>query len=279
MKALLVDDDPVTQRIVRALLAPQGWTLDVAPDAARARERVRAERYDLLLVDFVLPDVDGVTLVRELRGHAPVLALTGADSETVVEELLRAGAHDVLEKSRLDADALRRALAAARAPAMVPLRIQAPQAPAEGDAEPMVMPAPGRALVVDDVASARKLTRALLERDGWRVDEAETALQGIEMAVRRPYDVVVLDYLLPDVDGVGLLHEMRANGVQSPVVVLSAHGDERVAMDFVMEGAGAMVPKAGLTRARLQEALAEALAMRPSASVNRPGRRRARDER
>ncbi|MFO1533980.1 MAG: response regulator, partial [Thermoplasmatota archaeon] len=62
---------------------------------------------------------------------------------------------------------------------------------------------------------------------------------------------IILDYLLPDTQGVALLRAMRDAGAKAPVVALTGHGSERVAQEFVMAGATDLLAKDDLTEARL----------------------------
>lgn len=260
-RALLVEDDAATQAALRAWLVRDGWVVDAVADGASARTRVAEGGFDAILLDFGLPDVDGAVLVREWRATGvttPILAVTGAESDMVIEELLRAGAHDVVEKYRLTRDRFREALASLEHPPAFPAsRKRLARGPAEAEDAPPVVVA-GRALIVDDVATVRRLLRTMLEAEGWTVDEAPNATQGLRAALSEPHDVMILDYLLPDVDGAGLLHELRRRGDATPVVVVTAHGGESLASEFLLGGAAAFVPKEGLTRAALLAAIAEA---------------------
>lgn len=270
-RLLLVDDDRVLLEALAHWLARDGWRVERAESLAAARALAEKGRFDLAIVDFVLPDGDGVELVRDLRARGmecPVLALTGAGSETVYEELVRAGANHALDKAGLTRGALLDAIDLARASPAYPARVLRPSAPAAPD-DALEGLAPGRALVIDDVAAMRRLLRAHLESAGWRVDEASDATEGVRMAARHGHDVILLDYLLPDVDGVGAFQELRRQGCEAPVVVLSAHGAEAVATEFAMAGAADFLPKETLTRARLLSAVARARETARAVSAHR----------
>ncbi len=84
--------------------------------------------------------------------------------------------------------------------------------------------APMRLLVVEDEPKmARMLQRGLAE-EGHQVDVCGTAEAALSQALEVPYDVVVLDWGLPDGDGVSLLRTWRARGLQVPVLLLTARG-------------------------------------------------------
>jgi CheY-like chemotaxis protein len=239
--------------------------VDEAASAAEADALLARERYEVVLLDFVLPDRDGVDCLRAWRASGlatPILCLTGAESDTILEALVLAGAHDVLSKEGITEAKLAEAIEATGGPPGYPEE-DLPRDPA---APPAAAPEPrpaihgaGRlALVVDDTATIRLLVRRILERDGWRVEERASATDALD---RAPPDVslLVLDYLLPDIDGVALLEELRRQGVAAPAIALTGHGSEQVAVDFIATGANAFLAKRDLDGPRLRAAVAEAL--------------------
>lgn len=270
MRALLVEDDAAARSLVERLLSREGYDVDAVGDASGARARVKTTPYDLAILDFVLPDSDGLLLLREWRREGrdfPVLALTGAESDAITEGFLRAGAHDVIEKRRLTAATLRTALDGLSRPTHFkpPVEIARASPDDDGDAAPT---RPGRALVVDDVVAARRVATVLLEREGWIVDEATTAAEGLRAAFAHDHDVILLDQLLPDAEGIGLFQELRRRGIRAPVIALTAHADEHIATEFMEAGAVDLISKERLSAPRLREALARAA----DARAGDPGR-------
>lgn len=84
-------------------------------------------------------------------------------------------------------------------------------------------------LVEDDKEAAAYLRRALSEA-GHTMDHAATGREGLMLAAGEPYDVIVLDRMLPQLDGLAILRTIRAAGVKTPVLLLTALGgiDDRV---------------------------------------------------
>ncbi|HEX5532188.1 MAG TPA: response regulator transcription factor [Actinomycetales bacterium] len=79
-----------------------------------------------------------------------------------------------------------------------------------------------RALVVeDDPRMARVLTRALV-REGYAVGQAATGTEALELGLHEPFDVIVLDVMIPAPDGFMVLGKLRDSGVDSPVLMLTA---------------------------------------------------------
>jgi DNA-binding response OmpR family regulator len=101
VRILVVEDERRIAGFLQRGLREEGHRVDVARDLASARTAVHAARYDLLLVDRMLPDGDGLTLVRELRDRAirvPSICLTARDRVADRVEGLHGGADDYLVK-------------------------------------------------------------------------------------------------------------------------------------------------------------------------------------
>ena len=84
-------------------------------------------------------------------------------------------------------------------------------------------------IVEDDREAASYLKRALSEA-GHAVDYAAAGRDGLMLAAAEPYDVIILDRMLPEIDGLAILRTIRASGVKTPVLLLTALGgiDDRV---------------------------------------------------
>lgn len=90
----------------------------------------------------------------------------------------------------------------------------------------MTTPTGARILAVDDEAAILRGLRALLTRQGFQVEMAETGQQALDCYSRRQPDLVLLDLGLPDVDGLTVIREIRERS-NTPIVVLSVRGAER----------------------------------------------------
>lgn len=88
-----------------------------------------------------------------------------------------------------------------------------------------------RVLIVDDDPAVRQIIRVVLERDGVTADIAEDGEVATTMLRRNDYGVVVLDLLMPRLDGHGVMAYMRAHHIDTPVVVVSAVADDAENLD------------------------------------------------
>ncbi|NDI34318.1 response regulator transcription factor [Chengkuizengella sediminis] len=80
-------------------------------------------------------------------------------------------------------------------------------------------------LVVDDEERIRRLLRMYLEKEGCVVDEAEDGETALEMALEKDYDLILLDLMLPGMDGIEVCEKLRIQKA-TPVVMLTAKGEE-----------------------------------------------------
>src|SRR5579885_3539978 len=86
-------------------------------------------------------------------------------------------------------------------------------------------------LVVEDERRLANLLRRMLAEERHTVDLAHDGRTGLDLALSDTYDMVILDLMLPDVDGIEICRQMRQNRVETPVLMLTARGavEDRVA--------------------------------------------------
>jgi two-component system nitrogen regulation response regulator NtrX len=92
-------------------------------------------------------------------------------------------------------------------------------------------------LIVDDEAAIRESLRMILEFEGYRIEEATTGVEALQIVRDRPPDAILLDIRMPEMDGLEALKLMRERGYDMPVVVLSGHADVPTAVEATRRGA------------------------------------------
>lgn len=121
--------------------------------------------------------------------------------------------------------------------------------------------APPRVLFVDDEVTTSRATGRLLAKMGFDVIMAETPLEAMSLAHDEEVNVVVADIHLPSFSGVELAHELRASGLEAPILFIS--GDPAALEDAFAAGfARARVLAKPFTAAQLNEAIWQTLADR-----------------
>lgn len=98
-------------------------------------------------------------------------------------------------------------------------------------------------LVVDDQADVVEVIERGLGNAGHLVDSALTGEAGLEKASARAYDVIILDIMLPGIDGFEVARKLRDRGITTPILMLTARDEERDVIHGLKEGADAYLPK------------------------------------
>jgi len=106
LKILVIDDDAVDRMAVRRALQKADFEVDLseATDGSTALSTLKTNNFDCIFIDYLLPDQDGLTLVKQLQKldvDAPLIVLTGQGDEQIAVEAMKAGAADYLSKTRL----------------------------------------------------------------------------------------------------------------------------------------------------------------------------------
>jgi PAS domain S-box-containing protein len=200
-KILVIDDEQTVRDLMRRFLAREGFDVVTARDGREGLELARKLRPALITLDVLMPEFDGWSVLQALKAdpelaQIPVLMLTILDEKHKGYAL---GAADYMTKP-FDRDRLRALLAKyARAGAK-------------------------RILVVDDDAEHRRRLSRMLEGEGWQVTEAENGRVGLERFADSSPDLIILDLMMPEMDGFEFLSELRGSGALAdvPVVVITA---------------------------------------------------------
>lgn len=111
MKILAVDDEGVILKFLKIQLELEGYQVETALSGASALEKVESERPDLILLDIMMPDMNGIKVAKKLKGNPetqdiPILALTVLTEDPVLEDIARAGFDGYLSKPFVGDDLL-----------------------------------------------------------------------------------------------------------------------------------------------------------------------------
>ncbi len=92
-------------------------------------------------------------------------------------------------------------------------------------------------LIIDDEKNIRKSLREILEFEKYKIDEAEDGLNGLSMATKESFDLILCDIKMPKLDGLELLNKLNEQGIEAPIVMMSGHGTIETAVEAVKKGA------------------------------------------
>ncbi|WP_408888215.1 response regulator [Myxococcus faecalis] len=228
---LVVDDDPLIQQLVTGQLEPVGFKVVVAEDGIIALKRARELKPQAILLDIHLPKLDGWSVLSQLKSE-PALAGIPVILISVEEQRSRGfslGACEYLVKPV--------------EPERLVEVVQRSLAQSLGSSAGV-----GEVLVVDDDSATRELVSRNLRRAGFSTAEARSGEDALLKARVSPPSLVVLDLMMPNLDGFEVLRRLRAEKLQVPVVVLTGksltHEEEALLRDgfagFVKKGGHAL---------------------------------------
>ena len=98
-------------------------------------------------------------------------------------------------------------------------------------------------LVVDDEEDIRFVVEMLLKRHGYDVETAEDGLQALEKVKQKHYDLIILDILMPKMDGYEVAKNLGEMGITTPIIMLTAKADDKSMWEGFRHGATLYVPK------------------------------------
>lgn len=242
---LIVDDNPTNRRILQATLINWRMKPSLAGSASQALEAMRTAHatgrpYELVLLDAMMPGVDGFTLAQQIRQepgirHTPIMMLTSTGGACADSQLCEVEINERLIKPVRQADLLEaiRNVAANRAPfpggpaASTADRLgPQPESPAQETTHPQVL----RILVAEDNPVNQLVATRLLAKMGHHVEQACTGSQVLEAMNRQRFDLILMDVQMPELDGLESAALIRsreaARGVYTPIVAMTAHAME-----------------------------------------------------
>lgn len=98
-------------------------------------------------------------------------------------------------------------------------------------------------LIIDDEKSIRKTLREILEYEKYQVDEAADGIEGLSLIQKEKYDIILCDIKMPKMDGIEVLDKVMQMSIDTPVVMVSGHGNIETAVEAVKKGAFDFIAK------------------------------------
>jgi CheY-like chemotaxis protein/two-component sensor histidine kinase len=199
---LVIDDDPAVRELLGRHLAKNGYRIETAPSGEAGMRLARELLPDAITLDVLMPHMDGWAVLAAIKAdkklaHIPVIMVSIVDDRKMGFSL---GAAEYLTKP-VNYERL-----------ITVLRKHCPERQQ------------GHVLIVEDDPGMREVFRRHLDQDGWSIAEAENGKVGLEQLKERSPDVILLDLMMPEMDGFEFLDRMRKRkGWRDiPVIVVTA---------------------------------------------------------
>ena len=229
---LVIDDNPEARDFIIKALAKEGIAAVAAADGESGLALAKSFKPAAIFLDVIMPKLDGWAVLGALKrdpatASVPVIMLTVASGQDLGYSL---GAAEYLTKP-VDAQDLTEVI----------------RKYCEGKPDAQI-------LVVDDDDTTRSAVKRALARSGFTVDEAINGRDALEKTDLKPYALVILDLIMPEMDGFGFLHEFRKseNGQKTPVVITTSKDLTNRERDLLNGQVEAVMQKGGYSLEELQ---------------------------
>ena len=238
---LIIDDDAVARDLLARTLRKEGFRVETAADGWQGLDRARLIRPDVITLDVLMPGIDGWSVLQQLKADPdltdiPVIMISMIDEKPLGFSL---GASDYLIKP-VNRQQMISTLKKYRRSGVVQT---------------------SRVLVVEDDPEVRAMLCKVLTDENWLVTEASDGGEAMKLVAEEIPDLILLDLMMPDVDGFEFLAELR----QIPewqnihVIVLTAKELDRQEQDKLRGSAGKIMVKRGFDYMEFVSAIREQL--------------------
>jgi len=256
-KILIIEDEESLAELYRIKFEQEGFAVlscETGPEGLAIAEK---EAPDLILLDIMLPKMDGYQVLRGLKSsertrEIKVFFLSNLVQSDEIKKGIAAGADDYLVKSSLTPSQLAEKvrnffeLQAGSAGTGLPAANEKPAAPDLSGEKRGGAP---KVLLIEDNDSLIEMYLQQFMRDGFDTEVAKNGAWGIKLAKNKIFDIIILDMVMPAMDGHRALKDLRSDGRTKdiPIIILSNSAQENDIEKARQEGASAYLLKSSVT--------------------------------
>ncbi len=237
-KILIVEDEEILLNVLKNKLEKEGFAVSVAEDGEEGLRKIEEEKPDLVLLDILMPKMDGIEVLRHLQEKGilpslPVIIVSNSGQPVEIEKAEEFGVRDYLVKAEFNPQEV-----------IDKIRKYLPQNPEnekseikeeiEENSENTQERTQGintgsfKILVVEDDKFLRDLMVQKIIKEGFEVIEAVDGESGLKLAIEKEPHIVLLDLILPGIGGFDVLKKIRGDSKigNIPVIILSNLGQK-----------------------------------------------------
>ncbi len=248
MKVLIIDDDPVACEHAKVVLGQEGILTETALSGKEALEMVRLRHarrdpYNLIIVDWRMPEMDGVEATRQIRSiisdESAIIILTAYHWDEVMEEAVSAGVDSFISKPLFYGSLLEEFKKTLKKKRML-LSVEKKKAELAGR----------RILLAEDMIVNAEILKEVLSMRDIQSEHAENGKIAVEMFASHPegyYDAILMDMRMPEMDGLQATMAIRAmkreDAKSIPIIALTANAFDEDVQRSLQAGLNAHLSK------------------------------------
>jgi len=197
-KMMIVDDEIDLHATLKFIFEDNGFDVEMAVSGIEALKKIKEERFDVILLDLCMPEMNGLQTFREIKKISPstaVFMMTGNKESSQLKKCIDEGAITAVYKPFSVNNLLEIMNKVVKRPVV---------------------------LVVDDRGDDRTILRNALEIHDFRIVEASSGFEAVEKAQRGDFDICLIDYRMPGMNGIDTIEKVRDIAPEAALVLVSA---------------------------------------------------------
>ena len=260
-KILIVDDNEINIKVAKKLIKRYNCIIDYAMSGMECLEKItKGNEYDLIFMDDMMPIMKGTEVLRRLKKipnfNIPTIALTANAISGMKEKYLKEGFTDYLAKP-IDKNELFKILSNyVTFDTSFEIKNEIEKDIVYKDYSDK------KVLIVDDNKMNIMIAKKFIKPYNFQIDSALSGIECLEKASFN-YDIIFMDIMMPEMDGVETLHKLRKKGIKSKVIALTADAVEGACEKYLKEGFNGYVSKP-IDKEKLNEVINNILILKTS---------------
>ena len=261
-KILIIEDEQALADVLEAKIKKEGYAVSVAYDGEKGFELLKKNRPDLILLDIVMPKMNGYEVMEKMASEGisiPIMVISNSGQPVEIEKTKKLGAIAHLIKTQFDPNEV--ILKIKKIESGKPLREEVLEVidSSEGARADNGI----KVLLVEDDRFLREICSKKLIKEGFRVFEAADGEQALKDIEKVAPEIVLLDIILPAIDGFQVLAQVRASKSKKiakvPIIMLSNLGQEDDIKKALKFGANDYLIKAHFTTEEIVDKIRKTL--------------------
>ncbi|MDP2789987.1 MAG: response regulator [bacterium] len=246
----IIEDEDILREVLAKKFEQAGFTVLQAADGQAGLKLIQSHKLDLILLDIVMPKMNGYDVLKQLPvdpSAPPVLIIANSGQPVEIDRAMNLGARSYLVKAQTTPDQI-----VEKVKGVLHIPVLVKQANTSKSIPAALKDANGaRILLIEDDQFLRELMVTKLRREGFSVSAAVDGREGASMIQTERPQLVLLDVILPGLDGFSVLQQTRASSdpkvAAIPIVLLSNLGQDSDVQKGRQLGANDYLIKANLT--------------------------------